>query len=326
MKSSLDELVRGVLLYNVRSLQKEVNSLGQVKFSPYSDVYREGTLNVLRRNYAWMSRLNDEKLYKWLTPIVAYKWHGETEPGDIPCKYGLVLLDDDNVVGFFGATYSYQNIGGKKRLYACLSTFAADQDYRFYVFPAVNELCGTADVITDFTPRESMRRLFVERFHFQCINDKQIIMYPVPSFSNRVKVNFTNHAEDINDPVMRKIFIDHEPYGVKCCLFERDDEQGCIFFSSKWRMRWKKRIPFGKIVNIFKVSSKDLFSKNLHEIAWKIQRHEGICAKINIDAAFLNENFSHPFCITKPVHRLMFSREEVPHEYDFMYSECSTLL
>ena len=274
-----------------------------------------------------MARISDEKLYEWLSPITEYKWHDDTDPGDIPYRYGLVILDGNNVVGYCGATYSLQNIGGKKRLYVCFSTFAVDEAYRFYIFPATKELCKTAEVLTDFTPRESMRRLFVESFHFQQVNDKQIIMPPVPSFSGKVNVKFIDRVEDINDPEQRQIFADHKPYGVKCCLFSRNGEEGCIFYMSGWRMRWKRRIPCWKRVVVLKVFNSDLLSQNLHEIVWKIQKHEGFYVMCNIDAAFINADTPLPLHITRTVHRLIFSREEIPddYNYDFMYSEMSML-
>lgn len=306
--------------------RKQVNTLKQVKFAPYSDVYRDGTLAVLKRNFPWMSRQSDEKLYHWLAPLIAYKWLGDTDPGDIPYRNGLVILDGDNVVGYCGATYSYQNIDGKKRLYVCFSTFAVDEDYRFYIFPAVKELCTTADVITDFTPRESMRRLFVERFHFQYLNDKRIFMLPVPSLSNRVKLRFIDKAEDISDPQQRKVFLDHNGYNVKFCTFERDGEKGGMFYCAKWYMKWKKRIPCGRRIDVLKVYNSALLSRNLREIAWKLQMHEGVITFFVCDAAFLGENFSHPMKISRPVSRLVLSREDISQQYDLMYSELSTLL
>lgn len=299
--------------------------LKQVKIFPYSSIYKDGTLSLLKRNFAWMSRYSDEKLYSWFSPLAEYKWHGSTDPGDLPYRYGLVLLDGGNIVGYCGATYSYQNIGGRKRLYMCMSTFAVDKDYRFYIFPAVKELCASAEVVTDFTPRESMRRLFLERFHFQQMNSRQIIMFPVPSFSRRVSVEFISREEDIYDSQMQKIFADHEPYGIKCCQFERDGEKCCIFYSSAWRMRWKRRIPCWKKITVLKVVNSDLFARNLHEIVWKIQKHEGVYAEFDCDAAFIGSDFSHPLYIERPVYRLVYPNEDSAYKYDFMYSEFSML-
>ena len=186
-------------------------------------------------------------------------------------NYDMVQLLCEN-----GANPFIKNIDGKKRLYVCFSTFAVDEDYRFYIFPAVKELCTTADVITDFTPRESMRRLFVERFHFQYLNDKRIFMLPVPSLSNRVKLRFIDKAEDISDPQQRKVFLDHNGYNVKFCTFERDGEKGGMFYCAKWYMKWKKRIPCGRRIDVLKVYNSALLSRNLREIAWKLQMHEGV--------------------------------------------------
>ena len=74
-----------------------------------------------------------------------------------------------------------------------------------------------------------------------------------------------------------------------------------------------------------KVVNSALFSQNLHEIVWKIQKHEGMFVEFDVDAAFVGANISHPLHITKPVHRLIFSREDIPQQYDFMYSEMSML-
>ena len=84
-----------------------------ISIVPYSGEYKVGVLAVLKRNFPWMARYSDEWLSRWLSPLIEYHWDDDPDISDVPFKYGAVVLDGDNVVGFFGTIYSYRLIDGK---------------------------------------------------------------------------------------------------------------------------------------------------------------------------------------------------------------------
>ena len=293
---------------------------------PYSDKFRAEVIAVLKRNFAWMSRYSDEYIYNWLRPIIAYHWTDDVSLADVPYKYGAVLLDGDNVVGFFGTVYSYRYYEGKKYLYLTFSTWCADVPYRMNIFSAIRTLCDTADIICDFTPNAPSREIAVKMFGFKYVNDSTLIFRPVPFLSrNKVTLKFIHDPSELQDNEQRIIFTDHKPYGVKCAEFERNGEKGCIFYYLYKCRRWKRRIPWFRQVRTVKIFNSRLFTENLHEIVRKIQKHEGYFVQFWLEKTFLDGSFSHYLYSRKQVHRLIKTNKPVDIKPDLLYSELAIL-
>ena len=297
-----------------------------ISIVPYSNEYKGGVLAVLKRNFPWMARYSDEWLSKWLSPLTEYHWNDDPDISEVPYKYGVVLLDGNNVVGFFGTIYSYRLIGGKKYLYLTFSTWCADVEYRMHTFGAVKKLCASADIIGDFTPNPPSVAMETQMFGFRYADNKCFIFRPVPTFSGRkVNLRFINDSSELKDPEQSAIFADHQKYGLKCAEFERNGEKGCIFYSLHKRRRWKRRIPWFRLVRAVKIYNSRLFTENLREIVRSIQKHEGFLVQFWIDSSFVDGEFSHPLYSEKEIHRLVKAKEGINFKPDLLYSELATL-
>ena len=245
---------------------------------------------------------------------------------DAPYKYGAVLLDGDEVVGFFGTIYSYRYFEGKKYLYLTFSTWCADVKYRMHIFSGIKTLCGTADIIGDFTPNAPSREIMTKMFGFSYVNDSALI-FQTMSFLSESKVNlkFIHDFSELSDSEQRKIFMGHQKYGVKCAEFELNGERCCIFYYVHKRRRWKRRVPWFWLVRTVKVFNRRLFTENIHEVVRKIQKHEGCFVQFWIDDIFLDGKFSHYLYSRKQVHRLIKTNKAVNIKPDLLYSELAIL-
>ena len=77
-----------------------------VEILPYSDTYKSGTLSVLKRNFRYLADRTEEQVYKKIEPLITYVWSNDVKLSDVPFKYGAVLADRGEVVGFFGMMYA----------------------------------------------------------------------------------------------------------------------------------------------------------------------------------------------------------------------------
>ena len=134
-------------------------------------------------------------------------------------------------------------------------------------------------------------------------------------------VKFFHDSSEIPNYEHQKNFKDHEQRNIRYASFERNGETGSLFYIRRYI--WK----FGRIVwkniRIVSVSNKKLFTQNLREILWKIQKHEKFLVTIELDSHFTDGKFHHPLFKTMHVDRLRFSREKLNIEPDFLYSELS---
>ena len=293
-----------------------------ISIVPYSGEYKVGVLAVLKRNFPWMARYSDEWLSRWLSPLIEYHWDDDPDISDVPFKYGAVVLDGDNVVGFFGTIYSYRLIDGKKYLCLNFSTWCADAEYRIHTFSALKKLCATADILTDFTPNEPSREIITKMFGFKYAETKCFNLCPVPLLhSAKVSVRFINDPSELKDPEQSAIFAEHQKYGLKCAEFERDGERGCIFYY----FHASRKLKLYRIVRTVKIYNRKLFTENLREIARKIQKHEGFFIHFCVDSCFIDGKFSCPLYFVRKAYRCVRTKENINFQLDFLYSELSML-
>lgn len=195
-----------------------------------------------------------------------------------------------------------------------------------HIFGMLKKLCTTADIVTDFSPNEPSREMLTKIFGFRYADNKCFIFRPVPMFFGRkVNLRFISDSSELKDPEQSAIFADHQKYGLKCAEFERNGEKGCIFYYLHKRRRWKRRIPWFRLVRAVKIYNSRLFTENLREIVRSIQKHEGFLVQFCIDSSFIDGEFSHPLYSEKEIHRLVKAKEGINFKPDLLYSELATL-
>ncbi|MBQ9629941.1 MAG: hypothetical protein IJR43_11885 [Synergistaceae bacterium] len=291
---------------------------------PYTDEYKDGVLSVLKRDCWWMADKSKETVYKMITPMLKYQWSGDTDVklSDVPFKYGAVLVDKSNVVGFFGMIYSYRHIEGQKLLVLAPTTWCIDPEYRAHIFTVTAKLYGTADIVLDLTPIKSVLEMDIKLFGFNYFNDKLFVFKPVPALKkHEVNVKFFHEDSDIPDTEHKIFFKDHENRNIRYVSFECSGGTGSLFYKRRYIRKFNR--PVWKKLFVVSVSNKKLFTSHLHEIVWAVQKHEKFLAAVEIDSHFTEGDFYHPFFNTKHVDRLMFSKEKLNIKPDFLYSELS---
>lgn len=276
--------------------------------------------------------------------MFSYDWNYDIDIKQFPYKYGMLIFDDDKVVGFLGAYYS------KRRLYfedSCeyeevvymnCTRYAIEKKYRIMLYSAIKKLMDGVDIVTDFSASESMYEVFIKALKFKEYSSCEMRFYPVPW---NIKDGTT--VREIYDDLegeLKILYKDHKKYGVRVFRVQENEEVGYVFWEKK--ISKKSRSEY---VRVLRVDNKDLFSRNIWKIMWEMQKScfansESVCEvgkelfeKINnhqlymaeCDGFFLNESLlNHPLYMKWPTHKLFLkTRDDIKCEpdLDLLYSE-----
>ena len=289
-----------------------------MEFVGYKPEYREDVISCLKRNFRNLSDKTDEYICEWIKPMTEYKWEDDIPDSLLPYKHGMVLIDGERVVGYCGMIYSYLYIDGKKYIYANPTTWAIDSKYRIYVLKATKEILKTADIFSDFSAIGSMEEMNRKTFKYEYLDTKIYKFLPIPKIGNALRKSRVVDENMIEDSVYRLIYKDHYKYDVKCCVFQ-EGERNCYVFYRKIRQKIKiiQNIPY---VQILGVSDSKVFSANLKEIVWHLQKTN--FAFLEMDSRFVDDQLKNykPHKIS-PAHRQIRAPDGVSVNLSNLYSE-----
>lgn len=284
----------------------------------YQPGYKDQVIACLKRNFSSMKNLSYEYMESWIKPLTEYFWVEDIPIKDFPYKYGMLLLEDNRVVGYCGLIYSYIYANDNRYVYVNTSTWAIDSEFRIYVLKATKEMMKTADVISDFSAIDSMEEMNVKMFKYEYI-DTEICKYiPVPSFSKRLHKKYINQAEQIEDQNNRRKYIDHSKYNERCVEFSKGMRKCYIFYKiTRSKIKNIKNVPYVQIHNI---SDSYFFSEFAHEIIWYLQKKEW--AFLEVDSRLINrENLKYLPHKIASAHRQIKNKTNDSIFIDNLYSE-----
>lgn len=287
----------------------------------YEDKFEAQVIALLKRNFAWMQTKSDEFMKDWLCQILNYAWLDTISP-EVPYRRGMVLLDNEGAVaGFFGQIYAYRQIGGERRLCLNPTTWAIDEKHRFHIFSVFKTINDLAEVVVDFTPRDSVEQMAVKVFKYQYADQLAWKFLPVPCLKGGIRLQKADE-HTISDPEVCRMYKDHIPYGVKCAKLSGSGEEAYIFYRVEKR---KSRIGTFRWVYVLMTTDPALTAKFAHKIIWWLQTHE-CAAFLETDSRF----FGGDACTCKPfrtsgVKRLVLNKTGADWNADLMYSEIVTI-
>lgn len=294
----------------------------KVEIKGYNEQYRQGVLACLKNNYPWMAEMSDEELYHWAMPFMEYEWKEELPDEIKEFQHGIVFLAGQQVVGYLGFIYAKRHWQGYEYIYQNGTTWAVNEGYRIYLFKALKQANGLADVLGDFSPIKSVEETLTKVFKFKYIDRKVYRFYPVPCFREKLTYQVIRDENDLADEVLKTEFHDHHPYGVCCLRISDGKKEGFIFYRVKHRL-WKKRKIFRKrrsILIVLKLTNPDLFYDHYREIVWHLQ--EGEHPYVEIDPRFIGSHSLHGFGIKgKTVVRLGLDKTGRDIPIDLLCSE-----
>lgn len=253
-----------------------------IELKKYDDKYLIGIISCLKRNYNRFGCMMDLDVYKFIKPLVTYDFSEDYsyQKGN----YGYVLLEDENVVGFFGMIYyRLKSESGKFYTVANPTTWAIDDKYRIYIFQVTEALFKEPDIVIDATP--SYKELMIEKkmFGFMDLSLKKIRFFSMES-QNKENCYITKVSSSscISDDDVYKKYMDNVRYGVNCIEIVNELNMKCyvmynIVFAKKHLENDGDVIKLARVLSVSDIKMfNDLFSKIFNYI----KKNEKVSAMI----------------------------------------------
>lgn len=276
-----------------------------------------------------MSTQSDIFIEKWVSPILTYRWQNDSLSEFSQNNYGIIILDNDTVVGFLGFIYSTRLLDKMPYRYANASTWAIDDGYRIYMFKAMKMAMKNIDIISDFTACKAVESSMLNVFKFKYLDQKIFKFFPFPYIGkSHIILQPINTINDIDNSTIKIEFQDHQQYGIKCVKFSlntSNTSNAYIFY--KYEIKHKPYRGTRKTITILKISDPKFASTFAFEWIWKLIHYEK-ATSIEIDSRFFGQyKIKYPFYYKiKPTNRLILTHANLDKSnIDFLYSEVSML-
>lgn len=300
-----------------------------IRIVNYSPEYQKGVIACLKRNYPWMSTQSDVFISKWISPILTYHWQNDSLSTFPQNNYGIIILDNDTVVGFLGFIYSTRIWNKTPYRYANASTWAIDDGYRIYMFKAMKMAMKDMDIISDFTACQAVESSMINVFKFKYLDQKIFKFFPFPYIGkSHIILQPIDTIDDIDNSIIKMEFQDHQQYEIKCVKFSLNTSNTTnIYIFYKYEIKHKPYRGTRKTVTILKISDSKFASNFAFEWIWKLLRYEK-ATSIEIDSRFFGQHeIKYPFYYKiKPTNRLILNHTNAAKpNIDFLYSEVSML-
>lgn len=296
-----------------------INKSNKLNLEPYDSAYKSQVIACIKRNFPWLGTLSTKEIGDWLENIVEYKWIDMELINDIPFSHGAVVLNNGNVVGFFGLIYSQRNLDDTV-IELNTTTWVIDEEYRdsFFLLRTYKKLFTKNLFVTDFSAIPSVRPMN-EKFGINLVDSisYRFFRHFYCNLKEDIAINF--NIDSIPDSILSKELDDHKKYGVKCVEISENKRKGYLFYHVV------KRKYFGfnlRWIEILKCTDTDLFSSKINKIVDALTKHECLW-QLRCDSHFLSKapNYNGKMkteeaCIMT---RSFISKEKV----DYLYSEIS---
>ncbi len=298
-----------------------------ITFAGYEEKYHDGVLSCIMRNFDAMQGVSRDVVDRWMEPMLAYRFSSE-QPRELPYQHGIVMLADGDVVGYTGCIYSFVETDVTRYTVCKVTTTAIDEKYRLGFFKMKQEILDSADAVITFTPVESLRRIYAERFRFRYFDERNLKFYPIPSCDRHVRCLFVGAAGEIGDERSRALYRDHLPYDVRCLSYTGEGKTGYLFYKVAEKKRGlpvfgERRLRFAEVLE---VTDHAIFSRHAPAIIWAVERRER--AILTADSRFFGGQLPASLRYREyPTWRMFYAGDpDFPAErINAMYSELSML-
>jgi len=166
---------------------------------------------------------------------------------------GYALFDNEKVVGFLGYIFSKRIIKGNEYKFCNLSSWILKEEYRGQGLSLFYPVLDLKDyTITDFSPNDSVFKMFNKRYKFKVLETGLVMSFPVPGiemFQGKDKCNvFIDDQivrEDLDENDLR-LYTDH--IQLNCIhVLAKTAEGNCYLVAKRKRLR---KLPYIEILYI----------------------------------------------------------------------------
>jgi hypothetical protein len=243
-------------------------------------------------------------------------------------KFGWMLLDGDQVVGFLATTLSERMIRGEKLRLCNTSNWIVKPEYRAHSLALYAKALAEKDTaVTNLSPTPQVLKV-MEKLGFSLMDKSERIILPVVTlrtFSDRSQlITRTRDLEHALGGEQLKLFRDHQlPYNRHALLRAPEGECYLMMNRSPKAIGGGLRVPFARIHHI---SAPEIFTPHSEKLAARIAASFGVVAMIVDERMLRGRTPWHSFARQGGAKKAAFRSDRLTEEdIDGLYTEAVLL-
>lgn len=169
-------------------------------------------------------------------------------------RFGFILFDGEDAVGFIATIFSERTYGGEKLRICNMSNWIVKNKYRVHSLSLLTKvLASGADAITNITPTAQVLKV-CEKIGFTTIDKSERIIWPSPTGLGRRGVKILTRREDV-EPALSgeqlRICRDHAlPWSHHAVILATQGECYLMMNRSEKAIKGDMRLPFARIYHL----------------------------------------------------------------------------
>ena len=310
----------------------------------YDSKYKYGVIKCLQRNFEWMNKVSEQTVDDWLKPIISYNFGDkDVSKEEYPYKHGAVLIENDEVVGFFGMiSFKEKDDNNNEYIFVSSSTWTIDESFRGYFFQALNEILKPNVNYFEITPIPSVAAILEKFYGFYKCGSFEYRLLPIPCELDALVCRWIENDTELKNYDLKIDYLNHSNnYGIRLVeVVEKSTGETCNLFYKVYDEKSCR-------IKILKIDKPNIFSNHAHEVSWKIVNKEFYSANDNNDAVIkiidnmynkikvciecddillCGNKLNHPLIKTSNVTRMVRPQTETKnHPMNFLYTEFALL-
>ena len=169
-------------------------------------------------------------------------------------KFGYVLVDDGDVVGFIATTFSEREVRGRKAVLCNMSNWIVKAEYRNQSFALLSKVLSEENVtITNLSPTPTVLEMS-RKLDFTLLNKAERIIVPAPARPGlspcRVFVDPYDVARMVDREQARIVRDHYLPYNRHALLRSPDGDCYVMYNRSYKTVRKGVRLPFARVHHV----------------------------------------------------------------------------
>jgi hypothetical protein len=176
-------------------------------------------------------------------------------------RFGFILFDGEDAVGFIGTIFSERTYGGERLRICNMSNWIVKNEYRPHSLSLLTKvLASGADAITNITPTAQVLKV-CEKIGFTPMDKSERIIWPSPTGLRRRGVKILTRREDVEAALsgeQLRICRDHAlPWNRHAVILAPQGECYLMMNRTEKAIKGALRLPFARIHHL---SSAEIFA------------------------------------------------------------------
>jgi hypothetical protein len=209
-------------------------------------------------------------------------------------KFGYVLQQGDEVVGFISTIYSERVVRGEKLRFCCISNWIVKEQHRSDSLALLSKILALKGVeITNLTPTPALLEMF-QKLKYTLFDRTERIVFACPTPALLRSCTILTDAEAISAVAgdeVRRFVRDHRlPYNRHVLIRSAEGDCYVMFDRSYKAIRGSTRLPFARVHH---VSNARVFARNAARLVVRVMATSQVVGMIVEERMLRGETIWH---------------------------------